>query len=110
MTAIWQSPEVAAQAPDPSAAPVAPAARPDLAPQLKELRESTAELNLGRDASPQEAAQLQARLASRQRRLGRKQGELGRQQAELARKAQQELDELLRQAVGSGLAQRAPGD
>jgi beta-lactamase regulating signal transducer with metallopeptidase domain len=120
---------------------------PDLGPQLAELRESMAKLELGPDASPQEAAQLQAALASLQRQigrlqgeigremgrrqgevgraqgelgrqqgelgrqqgeLGRRQGELGRQQAEIARKAQRELDDLLREAVGSGLAKPAP--
>jgi bla regulator protein blaR1 len=109
---------------------------PDLTPQLTELRGSVAQLQLKPDASPQEFAQLQRSLATLQGQLGhlqgeigrqqgeigrqqgelgrmqgelgRQQGDLGRQQGEAARAAQRALDELLRQAVDSGVAKRAP--
>ncbi len=72
---------------------------PDLNPQLNQLRDSMARLELKPSASPQDAAQLQASLAAlqgqlgrlqheigqRQGAVGREQGELGRQQGELGR-------------------------
>lgn len=55
-----------------------------------------------------ELGKKQGELGGRQGELGRKQGEIGRQQGEIARAAARHMQDVLKQAVASGTAQRAP--
>jgi beta-lactamase regulating signal transducer with metallopeptidase domain len=53
-------------------------------------------------------ARQQGQLGREQGDLGRQQGELGRQQGELARQADRHVQQLLQNALSSGLAHRTP--
>jgi chromosome segregation ATPase len=50
----------------------------------------------------------QGELGEKQGELGRQQGELGREQGHVARQAERQMQEILRSALASGKAQRAP--
>ncbi|HEV2378791.1 MAG TPA: M56 family metallopeptidase [Terriglobia bacterium] len=50
----------------------------------------------------------QGELGEKQGELGRQQGELGREQGRIARQAERQMQEILRGALASGKAQRAP--
>ena len=47
-------------------------------------------------------------LGAKQGELGRQQGELGREQGRIARQASRQIQDILKQALANGLAQRAP--
>jgi hypothetical protein len=51
----------------------------------------------------------QGELGKKQGELGRQQGELGREQGRIAREAARQMQTILKHALDTGLAQRAPG-
>lgn len=77
----------------------------DLQSEIGDLQRQIGEIQGEAGRQQGEIGRQQGELGRKQGELGRQQGELGRQQGELARQANQQMKQLLEDALAKGLAQ-----